>query len=115
MFLLGVPGRDPNPGPDPARLVEDPLFAPNRAPNPGAGAARLVEDPLFAPKRGPNPGAGAARLVEDPLFEPNRVRMFMSEACGLRRTLVRLPGPAEPAVERSNMLEAARLWVSWLA
>lgn len=77
---FAVPGRDPTPGPGPARLVEDPLLAPNRAPNPGAGAARLVEDALFAPNRAPRPGAGPARLAEDPLVVPNRVRIFASEA-----------------------------------
>lgn len=114
MVLLGVPGRDPNPGPGVARLVEEPLFAPNRDPNPGAGAARLVEDRFCAPNRDAKPGAGAARLVDEPLFAPKRVRMFISEACGLRM-LAWLPRRAGPRVVKSNMLAAAMLWVSWLA
>lgn len=111
---LEVPGRDPTAGPGPARLVEDPLFAPNRAPNPGAGAARLVEDPLFAPKRAPKPGAGPARLAEDPLVVPNRVRMFASEAWGLRTTLAWLPERTGPEVVKSAILATAILWVSRL-
>jgi hypothetical protein len=80
LVLLGVPGRDPNPGPGPARLVEEPLFAPKRDPNPGAGAARLVEDIFCAPNRGAKPGAGPTRLIDEPLFVPKRVRMLISEA-----------------------------------
>lgn len=107
--------RDPNPGPGPAKLVDDALFAPNRALNPGAGVARLAEDPLFARKREPNPGLGVARLVEDPLLAPNRERMLKSDAWGRRGALAWLCGRVELVVAKSNMLAAARLWVSRLA
>jgi hypothetical protein len=70
--------------------------------------------PPGVPGRDPNPGPGALKfgtpkLTTDPLFAPKRVRMFISETCGLRRRLVWLAPGLVPTWLRSNMLAAARL------